>query len=93
VCLTGEVSHHTLIMINQLTKCSGLTREMGLSSTGISNLQDSISLCVFSKEAKTPVEVFTECHFLAQISLQILINRIDNSLGKAFQSHLFNTIH
>jgi len=63
---------------------SGPVVELGLSRTGIVGLQDSVPLPLFISKPedmpKTDREVFIQYHFLAQITLKALMDRINNTL-------------
>lgn len=66
-------------------RASGLTGELGMDSTGILDLQDSVPLPRFLSEPgdhviKTHDDLFIEYHFLAQVTLRTLIGRIRVSL-------------
>lgn len=72
---------------------SGPTGELGLARTGIADLQDSIPLPSFLIMAegveKLSFEVFIEHHFLAQITLRTLLNRVKDMLRS--QRNTFTT--
>lgn len=58
---------------------------MGLTSTGITDLENSVPLPLFLsnsllQDSNTEEELFIEYHFLAQITLRALLNRIYTSL-------------
>ena len=58
---------------------------MGLTSTGITDLENSVPLPLFLSNsllqgANAEEELFIEYHFLAQITLRALLNRIHTSL-------------
>lgn len=64
---------------------SGVAGELGLESVGIVELQDSVPLPLFRSEPgsyiiKTDGDVFVEYHFLAQVTLQRLIERVRSSI-------------
>ena len=76
-------------MIHMLTpRVSGLTGELGMDSTGILDLQDYVPLPRFLSEPgnhviKTDDDLFIQYHFLAQVTLRTLIDRIRLSLPTA----------
>jgi hypothetical protein len=64
---------------------SGLTSTIGLASTGITDLENSVPLPLFlsnslPEKSTSDNELFIELHFLAQITLRALLNRITTSL-------------
>jgi hypothetical protein len=64
---------------------SGLVIELGLSSTGITELENAVPLPLFlsnsiPEKSNTDEDLFVEYHFLAQITLRALINRMHLSL-------------
>jgi hypothetical protein len=64
---------------------SGLAIELDLDVVGIIALQDSVPLPMFLTEAgvhstKTEDDLFIEYHFLAQVTLRTLIDRLRSSL-------------
>lgn len=64
----------------------GPTGELGLDPTGIADLQDSVPLPLFLSDLteldhKTDDDLFIEYHFLAQITMRTLLNRVRGFLG------------
>ena len=84
VCLIRKVDFPTpLSRRKQLIVFSGPTGELGLSRTRITDLQDWIPLPLFLNDTEMPkpsFETFVEQHFLAQISLRTLMNRVNDTL-------------
>lgn len=89
VCYYRKVKYNFVFMIHMLTpRVSGLTGELGMDSTGILDLQDYVPLPRFLSEPgnhviKTDDDLFIQYHFLAQVTLRTLIDRIRSSLPTA----------
>lgn len=83
-CLKGMYASR-LFNFSTLTVFSGPTRELGLSHTGISELENEVPLPLFLSSPGTmtrqsPEDLVIRYHFLAQVSLRIILNRIGENM-------------
>ncbi|XMA13627.1 hypothetical protein WAI453_006418 [Rhynchosporium graminicola] len=100
--LVKTIHHWNTAESDQTVRCfwiccffeGGLSGEMGLEVAGISALEDSVPLPLFisgfrDQATKSDDELFIEYHFLAQITLRTLMNRVRKSTqetkGNLFQ--------
>ncbi|KAI9742357.1 MAG: hypothetical protein M1818_003890 [Claussenomyces sp. TS43310] len=78
------LARYNIVILQCHVLAAGPTNELGLNRTGITELQDSVPLPLFLSEStgriKTEEELFVEYHFLAQITMRTLLNRISDSL-------------